>query len=103
MNNTHIFSQFKKLTENSLSKKQNSQDLSHNPNCHFELEKIEYCRVVALSEVLDISYDKLLNILISNALADAHEGFLSAFCNDDERNNYNQQLKQRVKDLLLVI
>lgn len=100
MKNNHTFLKFQELTKSRKFEQKQNQELTPNFINDFKIESEEYCRVVALSEILNISYEKLINILISNALGDAHEGFLSAFCSEKERDIYNQQLKQRVKELL---
>jgi len=100
MKNNHTFSKFKALTESCTLKKKTCRELPASFINDFKIANTEYCRIVALSEVLNIPYERLVNTLVANALGDAHEGFLSAFCNDKERNTYNQQLKQRVQELL---
>lgn len=100
MKNNHTFLKFQELTKNRKFEQKQSRELTLNLINDFKIENDEYCRVVALSEILNISYEKLINTLISNALGDAHEGFLSAFCSEKERNIYNLKLKLRVKELL---
>lgn len=57
-------------------------------------------RIQALSEVLGISQQSILDELLDSALGDAHDGFLAAFADAEERDRANQKLKARVKELL---
>jgi hypothetical protein len=100
MKNKHTFLKFKELTENASFNDEVCQKPPPNEISNFRIENAEHCRLTALSEILNIPHFELLTILISNALGDAHEGFLSAFCNHNERDIYNQKLKLRVKELL---
>ena len=102
MNNHYTLSKFKELTENCTFEDTQSRAITPNFANKIKISNDEYCRILALSEALSIPYEKLVNLLLSNALGDAHDGFLSAFCNESERNIHNQQLKQRVKELMLL-
>ena len=102
MSNDHTFLTFKTLTENCTFEHKQSRVVKPDFNKKFSIEKDEYCRVTALSEILNVSKNELINILLSSALGDAHNGFLSAFTNESDRNSINQQLKRRVKALLLL-
>ena len=99
MEKSHTFSTFNELTQSCTFK---HRELTPDFAKKFKIANAEYCRILALSEVLNIPEEKLVNQLLSNALGDAHNGFLSAFSNDRERNTHNLQLKQRVKELLLL-
>ena len=100
--NNNTFSKFEELTKNCTFEDKQTREVTPDFNKKFSIEKDEYCRIIALSEVLSVSINELINILLSNALGDAHNGFLSAFSNETDRNTSNQQLKQRVKELMLL-
>jgi len=102
MINNHTFTKFKELTENCTHEDNQNRELTPNFVKMFKMANAEYCRIHALSEIINIPHEELVNLLLSNALGDAHEGFLGAFSKEEERNKYNQQLKQRVKELMLL-
>ena len=102
MSHSYTFTAFKSLTEKAKIEQKQSRELTPSVNEKFNIAKDEYCRIIALSEVLNVSKDELISTLLSNALGDAHNGFLSAFSSESERNTHNLQLKQRVKELLLL-
>ena len=88
-----------------LSKKamKKSVDLQMESGCAtatVDLEPASLARVLALAEVLGMSRVLLVNELVSSALGDAHDGFLSAFTDPEERERANIKLKTRVKALL---
>ena len=100
MSKHHTFSKFKELTESCKFEHEQSRQTVPSFTEKLEIGKAEHCRILALSEIINISKDELINILLSSALGDAHEGFLNAFCDENERHAQNQQLKKRVKELL---
>ncbi len=65
-----------------------------------DLEPASLARVIALAEALGMNRVLLVNELVSSALGDAHDGFLSAFTDPEERDCANTRLKARVKALL---
>ena len=66
-----------------------------------ELGPENIVRVVALSEVPGMSRSSLLKELLDCALGDAHDSFLSAYTDSDERQQANKHLKGRVKEFLI--
>lgn len=65
-----------------------------------DLEPSSLARMIALAEALGMNQVLLIEELISSALGDAHDGFLSAFTDPEERERANTKLKARVKALL---
>ncbi len=65
-----------------------------------KLEPISEARVLALAEVLHISPESLIQVIVTAALGDAHNGFLSAYTELDERLKSDIRLKSRVKEIL---
>jgi len=66
----------------------------------FKLSYASLARLNALAECLDIQADKLLQELVAAAMGDAHDGFLAAFDDPEQKEQANQKLKLRVKALL---
>lgn len=103
MNKEYLFmyteKRFLELTTKAINHPKETQK-KENVSPTFDLEPASLARVIALSEVLGIDQTALFNELLSCALGDAHDGFLSAYTDPKERNEANQQLKSRVKQLL---
>ncbi|MDO6710632.1 hypothetical protein Q4567_07890 [Aliiglaciecola sp. 2_MG-2023] len=73
---------------------------SYNNSNAYIFEPISLARVTALSEILGMEKKQLVNEMISCALGDAHNGFLSAFDDKEKREEMDHLLKSRVKELL---
>ena len=90
---------FLELTTKAISHPKETQK-EENVSPTFDLEPASLARIIALSEALGINQTTLFNELLSCALGDAHDGFLSAYTNPKKRDEANQHLKSRVKQLL---
>lgn len=101
----HTLTRFRELTQKALI---NGVEYQAEPleagflseSQSFECEPQSLARVLALSEFLGMSRSSVIAELLNCALGDAHEGFLSAFNDIEERNQKNRLLKARVAEFL---
>lgn len=63
----------------------------------FAITPDSLARVKSLAHFLDMSPESLLEQLIETALGDAHDGFLAAFTDGEQRKTANSALKQLVQ------
>lgn len=93
---------FRELTKKAVSEQCNATSMPLDQALKIDdvLSAQSFARVNALSSQLSIDADDLLQALLEASLGDAHQGYLSAFDNAQERELADQSLKEKVHRML---